>query len=341
MMKNRDSYFDNAKFFLIILVVFGHIIRSFIDDSQMLMNVYKFVYTFHMPAFILISGYFAKGFRKKGYIEKITKKLILPYLIFQGIYSVYYYFIEKKDALVLDPLDPHWSLWFLISLFFWNVLLFAVTKLPASWALFLAFSVGLAVGYIEFISNYLSLSRTFVFFPLFLTGFYLKREHFTFITKVPVRGLSSVLLILTFIAYFYIDFDYEWLFGSKSYSHFGDPSVFSAIIRLGFYSLTLITSLSFLSLIPKTHAFFTEWGTRTFYVYLLHGFIVQYMRNSELLDWMKDYQSITLLIFLSILLTSTLSTKIVKAVTQPIIELRTSTINYYLKNFTAMNSKSN
>ncbi|MGM0873312.1 MAG: acyltransferase family protein [Bacillota bacterium] len=339
-MKNRDSYFDNAKFFLIILVVFGHIIRSFIDDSQLLMHVYKFVYTFHMPAFILISGYFAKGFRKKGYVKKITKKLILPYLIFQGIYSVYYFFIEKQGAIVLDPLDPHWSLWFLVSLFYWNVLLFVVTKLPTKWALFLAFSVGLAVGYVELISSYLSLSRTFVFFPLFLVGFYLKREHFEAITKAHVRGFSIFLLTITFISYFFIEFDYEWLFGSKSYSHFGEPSVLSAIIRLGFYSLTLITSLSFLSLIPKTHAFYTEWGTRTFYVYLLHGFIIQYMRNSELLDWMKDYQSLTLIIILSVLLTSTLSTNIVKAITQPFIELRASTFNYYLKNFTTLNTKS-
>jgi fucose 4-O-acetylase-like acetyltransferase len=339
-MKNRDSYFDNAKFFLILLVVFGHIIRSFIDDSPMIMNIYKFVYTFHMPAFILISGYFAKGFRKKGYVSKITKKLILPYLIFQGIYSVYYFFIEKQGSIVLDPLDPHWSLWFLISLFFWNVLLFVVTKLPTKWALVLAFSAGLAVGYFEIISNYLSLSRTFVFFPLFLVGFYLKREHFTFITKVPVRGISLTLLTITFIMYFNLNFDYEWLFGSKSYSHFGEPSVLSAVIRLGFYCLTLITSISFLALIPKSHAFYTEWGTRTFYVYLLHGFIIQYMRNSELLDWMKDYQSLSLIIILSILLTSTLSTKVVKALTQPFIELRASTFNYYLKNFTTLNTKS-
>lgn len=330
-MKNRDSYFDNAKFFLIILVVFGHIIRSFIDDSQMIMNIYKFVYTFHMPAFILISGYFAKGFRKKGYVGKITKKLIVPYLIFQGIYSVYYFLIEKQSAIALDPLDPHWSLWFLVSLFFWNVLLIVVTKLPTKWAILLAFVVGLSVGYIELISNYLSLSRTFVFFPLFLIGFYLKHDHFKRITIPKIRVLSFSLLMITFIAYFYIDFDYGWLFGSKSYSHFGEVSVFSAIIRLGFYCLTLITSLSFLSLIPKTHAFYTEWGTRTFYVYLLHGFLIQYMRNSELLSWMKDYQSLTLLIVLAILLTSTLSSNIVKTFTQPFIELKAPSFQSILK----------
>jgi fucose 4-O-acetylase-like acetyltransferase len=330
-MKNRLSYFDNAKFFLIFLVVFGHIIRPFIDESPIMMTIYKFVYTFHMPAFILISGYFAKSFRKKGYVSKIAKKLILPYLIFQGIYSVYYYFIEKKSATVLDPLDPHWSLWFLVSLFFWNVFLFGATKFSTKWSLAIAFTVGLAVGYFEGISNYLSLSRTFVFFPLFLIGFYLKQEHFEYITKKHIRGLALILLSLTFIAYFFVDFDYEWLFGSKSYAQFGTLSLLSACIRLGFYTLTLVTSLSFLSLIPKNQAFYTEWGTRTFYVYLLHGFIIQYMRNSQLIDWMGDFQSIILLTFFAVLMTSLLSTKIVKELTSPVIELKPSSFQYYLK----------
>lgn len=330
-MKNRLSYFDNAKFFLIFLVVFGHIIRPFIDDSDTMLTIYKFVYTFHMPAFILISGYLAKGFNKKGYVSKIAKKLILPYLIFQGIYSVYYFAIAKQGASVLDPLDPHWSLWFLISLFFWNVFLFGATKLSPKWALFVAFTLGITIGYFDNISNYLSLSRTFVFFPLFLIGFYLKKEHFTIITKPNVRVVAVLLLAVTFVSYFYLDFDYEWLFGSKPYSQFGELSIFNAFIRMGFYTLTLITSLSFLSLIPTKHAFYTEWGTRTFYVYLLHGFIIQFMRNSEVIQWLGDYQSITLLTLLSILLTAVLSTRVVKELTSPIIELKPSYL--YIKSF--------
>ncbi len=329
-MKNRLSYFDNAKFFLIFLVVFGHIIRPFIDESNIMMTIYKFVYTFHMPAFILISGYFAKGFNKKGYVSKIAKKLILPYLIFQGIYSVYYFVIEKQGASVLDPLDPHWSLWFLVSLFYWNVFLFGATKLSAKWALFIAFSLGIAVGYFDGVSNYLSLSRTFVFFPLFLIGFYLKKEHFDMITRRNVRTVAVILLSVTFISYFYLDFDYEWLFGSKPYSQFGEPSILNAFIRIGFYTLTLITSLSFLALVPTNYAFYTEWGTRTFYVYLLHGFIIQYLRSSDAIGWLGDYQSIALLTFLAILLTAVLSTRVVKELTSPFIELKPS---FYLKAF--------
>ncbi|MBD1380354.1 acyltransferase family protein [Metabacillus arenae] len=331
MMKSRDSYFDNAKFILILLVVFGHIIRSFIDDNELMLNIYKFVYTFHMPAFILISGYFAKGFNKPGYVKKVAKKLILPYLIFQGLYSVYYYLIQDESVVALDPLDPQWSLWFLISLFFWNVLLIPFTKMSKQWAILTAFVIGIAVGYIDFISNYLSLSRTFVFFPIFLIGYYLQRDHFRKVTTQKARLFAASLMVLTFFSYFFLEFDYSWLFGSKPYSEFGEVNVISSFVRLGFYTLTFITTISFLAFIPTRQTFFTHLGTRTFFVYLLHGLFIGYFRNSALPDFIKDYESLTLLVVLSILLTLLLSSNFVKTIAQPVIELRATNLKQAIK----------
>ena len=78
----RDFYFDNAKFILMFFVVFGHLLQSYIDTDVFISYIYRLIYTFHMPAFILVSGYFAKGIYEKGYIRHITKKLIVPYVIF-------------------------------------------------------------------------------------------------------------------------------------------------------------------------------------------------------------------------------------------------------------------
>ena len=60
----RNPYFDNAKAILIILVVIGHIIEPFIEDIYTLKIIYEFIYTFHMPAFILLSGYFFKTYQR-------------------------------------------------------------------------------------------------------------------------------------------------------------------------------------------------------------------------------------------------------------------------------------
>lgn len=54
MGKERLLYWDTLKGFLIILVVFGHCGTAVGD------NMLSVVYSFHMPLFILISGFFSK-----------------------------------------------------------------------------------------------------------------------------------------------------------------------------------------------------------------------------------------------------------------------------------------
>ena len=176
-MKQRSYYFDNGKFLLIFFVVLGHLITTY-RDHQTFNALYNTIYTFHMPAFILISGYFAKSIFTKDYFQKLAKKLLLPYAIFQIIYTIMYYFLLDQDTFVIDLFNPQWSLWFLLSLFSMYVMLPLFTKMKKGLSLIMAVAIALIIGYVDFIGDYLSLSRTLVFFPYFLLGFYLKKEHF-------------------------------------------------------------------------------------------------------------------------------------------------------------------
>jgi fucose 4-O-acetylase-like acetyltransferase len=322
IMKKRDYYFDNAKFILIFLVVFGHLLRAFIEDNEVFFALYKAIYTFHMPAFILVSGFFAKGFNEKGYIKKIAKKLILPYIIFQVIYSIYYFYLYQKQTLVIDPFNPHWSLWFLVSMFFWNVLMIPFSKLKASVAIPLALTAGLLIGYVDWVSNYLSLSRTFVFFPLFLAGYYLKKEHFYSLFTIPKRIIALVAFIVLFAGfYFYPDMQYQWLLGSKPYEAMGAASLLAMFKRLGIYILSFVMVMSFFAFVPRGQYFFTTLGKRTLYVYLLHGFLVKLLRETEFISYFDKTERIVLLAGVSLIIVLALSSKLITAFTQPLIEL--------------------
>ena len=72
--KNRIDYFDIAKGMGMILVIIGHMPLK----NRYLIN---FIYSFHMPLFFIISGYFFKYRENKECIKNIFKKLILPYFI--------------------------------------------------------------------------------------------------------------------------------------------------------------------------------------------------------------------------------------------------------------------
>lgn len=329
-MKQRDYYFDNAKFILIFFVVFGHLLQPFISNNETAYTLYKVIYTFHMPAFILLSGFFARGFSEGGYINKIARKLIIPYLIFQVVYSIFYYFLFNKSQFAVDLLNPHWSLWFLISLFFWHLMLTGFSRLKPLLGLTLAFGIGLGVGYIDWISNYLSLSRTFVFFPMFLLGYYLTKDHIQLLKKASVRLLAVGAFVIAFFFYFsFPDMNYQWLFGSKSYSAMDTPVVVGMLIRLGLYLLSTIMVFSFLAIVPKNKYFFTNLGKNTLYVYLLHGFFVRVFRESEVTNYFIETGNFFLLAMVSFLLTALLASRFAAAIAQPFIELKVTLLTKY------------
>ncbi|MCA1056661.1 acyltransferase family protein [Rossellomorea aquimaris] len=333
-MKQRDSYFDNAKFILIFLVVFGHLIRSYIESDPVVLSLYKTIYTFHMPAFILVAGLFAKGFYKEGYIGKLAKKLILPYILFQLIYTIYYHFLYDKSTFELDPLNPHWSLWFLVSLFCWNALLYVFIKwfkFKPVVGLSVAFGLGLLIGFVDEISNYLSLSRTFVFFPFFLMGYYMDKEQFRYFKTSKARVMAGVMVVLVFLGMYYIpEFSDKWLLGSKPYGEFKWNDVTSLGVRAIVYSLNIVMIFSFYSFVPSKEQFFTNWGRYTLYVYLLHGFIIRLFRVSDLKDSIEPRTGILLLLAVSLLLTMVFSTKFFTSITQPIIELKSTKLQKVL-----------
>ncbi|SDK16788.1 acyltransferase family protein [Sediminibacillus albus] len=278
----RESFFDNAKFLLIFLVVFGHLIQPLKTDSAAVNVIYHWIYIFHMPAFIFLSGFFAKGSGSKGYIVKLSKKLLLPYMIFQVFYTVYYFFIGKGDWMTA-PFYPHWSLWFLFSLFCWHLLLHLFSKLSPVKGISAAVMTGLLVGYFDTIGHSFSLSRTFVFFPFFLLGYWITKEKVMQLRTHLVKGVGLLIMVsAAVIISFYPDFSTDWLLGSKSYTAMGAP-VFGGVFRLLVYLSALLMSVSVLAWIPRVSGIWTEFGKRTLYVYLLHGFFIQYLRQQELL----------------------------------------------------------
>ncbi|TWP26259.1 hypothetical protein ETU09_11230 [Apibacter muscae] len=73
--KERSYFFDNLKFLLILLVIFGRIIEYYIFVNHNYKSIYLFIYSFYMPLFIFISGYFSKNICLDK-LKHTSKKLI-------------------------------------------------------------------------------------------------------------------------------------------------------------------------------------------------------------------------------------------------------------------------
>ena len=94
--------FDNLKFVLIFLVVLGHFleISEAFEGSELLLRT---IYSFHMPAFLFLTGYFAK-FRPK----KIALQFGYTYLLFQVLYLLFAYRFLGGEELTISFSFPYW-----------------------------------------------------------------------------------------------------------------------------------------------------------------------------------------------------------------------------------------
>lgn len=82
--KNRLLWVDVLKGFAIFLVVFGHKIKQ-VDNYNSIILV-KYIYSFHMPMFFVISGMlFTRKDSFSEYLNKKIKSLLIPYFSFATI----------------------------------------------------------------------------------------------------------------------------------------------------------------------------------------------------------------------------------------------------------------
>lgn len=274
-IKERDPFLDNARFILVFFVVFGHFIAQVQQHHWFIQELNNFLALIRMPALIVITGFLSKNFNRPGYIEKSVKTLLIPYLMFQIIFAYYYYLLYNKSIFTFDFFQPQFTLWFIFSLFLWKCLLFIFTKLnrPLLWAVV----VGIGIGYVESAGHYLNVQRTLTYFPFFMLGFYLKKEHFEFVKKKSSRVVGFFLFILVWVLVSQIPAGevQSWLAANRSYVANGHEEWYIGLKRLMFYSFSLLVGFAFLSFVPQRKTFFTHLGKRTAYIYILHGAIVR------------------------------------------------------------------
>jgi len=316
----RDPYLDNARFLLVSLVVLGHMLSPVRGEHELIYQFNNFLSLFRMPALIFVTGFFAKSYYKEGYVEKIFVKLFIPYVTFQYLFGYYYSLLYDGRSFSVDFLFPQYTLWFLLALFIWNCLLFVFSRLKNP--VFISLIIALLIGASERAGHYSALHRVFVFFPFFLMGFYATREHLDKIKSIFwAYGVLFLVLGFLLLSFFVDNADSRNLvLGNRSYSRMGFSFSEGVFLRSFVIFLSVITMLSFLSIVPRKMTFFTKLGTRSAYIYILHGFLVRTLYEAGLRDWFSGYELLGAIFAITIFLIFVLSTKPVVNVTRFAIE---------------------
>lgn len=278
--KGRLYFYDNAKFILIFLVVLAHYLSPLTSTIPFCKVVWSSINVFHMPAFIFISGFFAKSYIAKDNTVKVQRTFtyIVLYLAAQLAVSLFERLVLKAQFSA-SVMNARSSLWFLQCLILWHLFLPFVARFKASVAIPVSFVVALWAGYETQCLNFMAISRVLVHFPFFLCGYYCSQQQIEklFRWKVRIPLLIAAAGIITMFALvpetgagkiFTCNFPYTSI-ESISFMPYG----LYWTARLAFYAEAFIMGAAFLSIMPRSKVVFTALGAKSLSVYILHRFV--------------------------------------------------------------------
>ncbi|WP_328677828.1 acyltransferase family protein [Streptomyces sp. NBC_00322] len=289
---SRDAYFDNAKYLAIVLVAIAHAWEPVMDGSRASRALYLLVYTFHMPAFILISGYFSRSYTgRPDQLRRLLTGIAVPYVVFEVVYSLFRRWAQHAPEQPISLLDPFYLTWFLAALFIWRLTapLWRLIRWPVPVALALASLAALTPN----IGADLNLQRVLQFLPFFVLGLSLKPEHFQLVRRREVRLLALPLFAGAGAFAYWASprMNFSWLYRSSSAQELGEPWWVGVVMTLAFFGCAALLTAGFLAWVPGRRTWFTVLGAGTICGYLGHGLLIKaadYGHVFETYAWLSD-----------------------------------------------------
>ncbi|ATW48535.1 acyltransferase family protein [Streptomyces peucetius] len=272
----RDSYFDNAKYLAIVLVAVAHAWEPVMDGSRAARALYMVIYTFHMPAFIIVSGYFSRSYQGKPHqLRRLLTGIALPYVVFEVAYSLFVRYANDDPSHPISLLDPFYLTWFLAALFIWRL----TTPLwrMVRWPMSIALAIGALAALTPDIGADLNLARVLQFLPFFVLGLCLKPEHFQLLRRRQVRLMTVPVIAGALLFAYWVAprASLSWFYRSGSVQERGWPWYSGLVVVIALFGCALVLSAAFLALVPGRRAWFTALGAGTICGYLLHGFVIK------------------------------------------------------------------
>ena len=282
--KQRNIVFDALKAFAIWCVVLGHCIQDLSGLEWWNNGLFRFIYSFHMPLFFMISGFFFASSIKLGWLEFLRKKtlsLILPCFVWGVVEAVARF--DSWSQLIADILLPtHWPFWFFKGLFLVQVFVYATMRLTARIG-----GANIRVCSLIFLSllvytmPYMAVPR--VMLPIFWIGYVMKMKYEQFVTYHRVIGIVAIVL--------FVGLYYFWNAEAMRYSASASLTIYHVLLgKHGYtgmnllmlaYRILLATAgsvaiIAAMHEVKNVNKYISVIGASTAGIFILQTYILQY-----------------------------------------------------------------
>ena len=278
---------DVLKCLAIFLVVIGHCIqRSYVamdasTEAFYYDGLFKFIYGFHMPLFMAISGFFFYyTIRKYSYKEIIKTrflKLVVPIVLWHIIWMITDGFNNQGNgytvlSFIAGFLKHYWFLW---AIFYCSIIVLFIetcVKRRRYVAYFFIILISL------FLPNFFNVERYVWLFPFYLGGYMYFEKCRDFEEKHThlMSCMGGAFLIYLFALVYYGYEDYIYTTGTCIIKE-GRISILQLHIDLfrlfvGILGVVSVYGLSLTTKLIKVPNWITKIGSRTLGIYIIHMF---------------------------------------------------------------------
>lgn len=307
----RICWWDNIKFVMIVLVVAGHFADTLVAHSGLMKSFYLFIYAFHMPVFLFISGMFYKP-------ERIGRKMMF-YIISGFLLKIVTYIAQyaaggKPEFTLLSEMGAPW---FMFCMAFYIGIAYILRNSDKRPVIVITMVLAAFTGYDKNIGDFLCISRTLVFLPFFLLGTVIKPDKIAGFRRRNAGWLIPLGMIIL-AAWGYLCFGQREHFYILRHLFTGRNAFYKDIYDYGFvarmvcYIISICTGFAAIMVIPTGRIpGISYMGRNTINVYFWHWPLI--MGADTLLKFGNLCNTdIRKMIFMatSVMLTVVLSTKI-------------------------------
>lgn len=262
----RILYIDILKLFTIFLVLWGHSIMHFQPDYENSI-IFQTIYAFHMPLFMMLSGYFATSSMTLGawkFFAKKARQLLLPCLSWGLVcwFVITSGLLDGKFHLDFKSLFTGWlglidNFWFLKSCF----ICYALTWLCWRFGRYKL----LAIGLIWILCTMQGRFNLGMMFPSFVTGLYLRKsaniDRWLLKHSYLPLGIFTVMLLVKVSTQYATPYPFKLVLGLT-----GAIGCFE-LFKLAFEKLSPTPRLQMLAKI----------GENTLGIYVLQAILLEYV----------------------------------------------------------------
>lgn len=302
-LSSRNTYLDITKGILILLVILGHSIQygAGSGNQEFWENpLFRFIYSFHMPLFMLISGYlFTFSYQKRGGMQVLKNRLKT---LLYPIFSIEVILVLCHPLHIVPSVM--WMLWFFWAIIFATVAAIVMYYFRDRLNVPIPLYIVLMFFGMMLLPDYPMISVNKFVLTYFLLGGVFRDYsldqyvRFAWLAVIPFMGLL----------YFFHRESYIYISG---YTIIGNEPLWHLIVNVYRFILGLLGSISFLWLLGLLHKalrFYTAlqdgliWmGKYTLQIYFLQTivfYIVDYLKLKPGSVWQQ------FLVFVTVTITS-------------------------------------